>query len=162
MPKPMVVSFFHLLQAAFICSMIRIANGVALRDRCGSCRSGSGTHSQSPAYPSEIVEYPLYSRLIDRLAFLEPGDRAVLPQDRSRIRKRSLEPVRGGTSAPCGRVPAARRRSSRSGPYLLSRRQRDIHQVQRDHALIEPAVELVIAVGVAPRRQGGLRQPMHR
>ena len=34
-------------------------------------------------------------------------------------------------------------------------RQRDIHQVQRDHALVESAVELVVAVRVAPRRQGG-------
>ena len=62
MLKKMFVFSVHLAQAAFMCFMTSSAKPVALGS-VWDLPVMYRTHSQSPAYPSEIVEYPPYSSL---------------------------------------------------------------------------------------------------
>ena len=100
--------------------------------------------------------------LIDRLALFEPRQRAVLPENRRRVRERALEAV---VAAHEGLV-AELEPFVENLPELIKRaagRERHIHQVDRHDALIESAVilgltRLVIAgvCHIVPARAGAV------
>ena len=74
-------------------------------------------HSQSPAYPSEIVEYPPYSSLSIGLALLQTCKCSILPEDRCHIGRSALQTVMTAHQCLFTRVPAAHQRSPRTYPY---------------------------------------------
>ena len=92
-----------------------------------------------------VVQQP-----VNRLALFQAGARAVLPQYRRGVGQRALEPV----MAVLQRAVAQFKAFVEYLPELIhvaARRQRHVRQVDRDHALIEAAIVLVLARHIVAR-----------
>ena len=91
-------------------------------------------------------------QFVDRLSFFQPGNRAMLPENRSGIGQRSFQPV----------VAAHQRFVAQLQPFVKNLPelihvslggQRHIDQIDGYDALIETTVEFVVAVFIFPRAE---------
>ena len=83
-------------------------------------------------------------QLVDGLTLFEPGQRAILPENRRSVGKRTLEPVVAAHERTVAQVKPV----VKNFPELIQSaagRQRDINQIDRHDALIEAAVILGLA-----------------
>ena len=89
-------------------------------------------------------------QLVDGLALFEPGQRAVLPEDRGRVGERPLEPVVAAHERAVAQIePLVKNTPEFIQPAAGG--QRHVDQIDRHDALVEPAVVLGLARLVVAR-----------
>ena len=90
---------------------------------------------------------------VNGLAFFQPRQRAVLPEDRRRVGKGSFQTVVTAHEGAVAQIQTL----VEDLPELLhiaAGRKGHIRQVDGHYALVETAVELVLAVLILPRTEG--------
>ena len=85
----LTLSIWHMLSLSLLHHLKR--KWCCTSDRYGIYLSYICVHSQSPAYPSEIVEYPSYNSLSMVSPFCRRAKCSVLPEDRCHIGRSALQ-----------------------------------------------------------------------
>ena len=138
----------------FFARSVHVLHDSERKRRCAGVRVGFARHVAHALAQTGIAErnggIAAVEKRIDGLAFFEAGDCAVLPEDWRGVGQSALQAVVAAHECAIAQVEALIEDLPEFF-HIAAGAERDIDKIQCDDALIEAAVELIVAVFILPR-----------